>query len=246
MATGVVQHRDRRFDKPFFSGMAVLFLATVLFGFARSYFLAGVFRAPLPNLLIHIHGAVFSSWIFLLIAQTSLVAAGRVDLHRRLGLLGFALACLMVILGLMAATDMLVRHLAPGEPGVAVRAFYAVPIADMLAFATLIYFGFRERSHPAAHKRLMLIATITLLDAAFVRWPVPVAWWNLHAAEICVGLLLLLLMGYDLWSTGKIHRVTLWASVLLVVLQQARTPLGRTVPWQTFAGWVQSLTRSFY
>jgi hypothetical protein len=39
--------------------MALLILATVFVGFARTYFLAGVFRAPLPSLLVHIHGAVF-------------------------------------------------------------------------------------------------------------------------------------------------------------------------------------------
>src|SRR5437879_12776943 len=50
-----------------------LTLATVFVGFARTYFLAGVFRATLPSLIIHIHGAAFSSWIFLLIAQISLV-----------------------------------------------------------------------------------------------------------------------------------------------------------------------------
>ncbi len=81
MATGVVRYSNRRFDNFFFSGMAIFILTTVFVGFARSYYLAGVFRAPLPNLLVHIHGAVFSSWTLLLIAQTSLVAAGRVDLH---------------------------------------------------------------------------------------------------------------------------------------------------------------------
>lgn len=241
---GFKVNSSRRFDHRFFPGMAVLVLATVFLGFARTYYLAGLLRAPLPNLLVHIHGAVFSAWILLLIAQTSLVAAGRVDLHRRLGLLGFGVACLMVILGLMAATDGLVRHFAPGEKGVGAKAFYAVPIADMLVFATLIYFGFRERFHPAAHKRLMLIATIVLLDAAFVRWPIPVAWWDLQAAQMCCSALLLLLVGYDLWSTGKIHRATLWASLFLIVLQQVRMPLGRTALWQSFAAWVQNLARS--
>lgn len=146
---------------------------------------------------------------------TSLVAAGRVDLHRRLGLLGFTMACLMVVLGLTAATDGLVRHFAPGEKGVAVKAFYAVPVADMLVFATLIYFGFRERFNPAAHKRLMLIATIMILDAAFVRWPVPATWWDLQAAQLCCYVLLLLLVGYDVWSSGKIHRAKLWANCAL-------------------------------
>src|ERR1700722_2719449 len=64
---------EQHFDNLFFSGMAVLILVSVFVGFARSYYLAGVFTAPLPNLLVHIHGAVFSCWIVLLIVQTSLL-----------------------------------------------------------------------------------------------------------------------------------------------------------------------------
>lgn len=244
MTTALVGRRHQPFDNLFFPGMAVLILATVFLGFTRTYFLAGVFRAPLPNLIVHVHGAVFSSWIILLIAQTSLVAAGRTDIHRRLGLLGFALACLMVIFGLWAATDSLARHFAPGEAGVRVKAFYAVPIADMLVFSTLIYFAFRQRFNPTAHKRLILVATITILDAAFVRWPIPAAWWNLHAAELCCYALLLLLVAYDLWSRGSVYRATLWAGLFLIVMQQVRTPVGRTAAWQSFATAVQTATRS--
>ena len=152
----------------------------------------------------------------------------------------------MVILGLMAATDCLDRHAAPGEAGVAAKAFYAVPITDMLIFSTLIYFGFRNRLNPAAHKRLMLIATITLLDAAFGRWPIHVPWWNLQLAQMCCYVLLLMVMGYDLWSTGRVHRATVWASVLLIVVQQAPVPLGRTELWQSFATWAQNLVRSLH
>jgi uncharacterized membrane protein len=171
-----------------------------------------------------------------------------VDLHRRLGLLGFALACLMVILGLLAATDMLGRQMASGAPGIAfkAKAFYAIPLSDMLVFSTLIYFAFRNRFNPAAHKRLILIATITLLDAAFVRWPLPHSWWNLHLAQACCYPLLLLMMGYDLWSTRKIHRATLWASAFLVVIQQVRFPIGRTALWQGFAAWMHHLALFFH
>src|SRR5260370_34477324 len=118
MATDVIRQNKRLFEKLFLSGMAVLILATVFLGFARSYYLAGVFKAPLPSLIIHIHGVVFSSWILLLLAQTSLVAVGRVDLHRRLGLLGFGLACLLVIVGLLAAPDSLPTPFPAREPGV--------------------------------------------------------------------------------------------------------------------------------
>src|SRR5437660_4460628 len=103
----------RRYDHPFFSAMALLMLATVFVGFARTYYLAGVFHAPLPSLIIHVHGAAFSCWILLLVSQTTLVSAGRVDIHRRLGIAGFLLACLMVVLGTSAATDALVREAGP-------------------------------------------------------------------------------------------------------------------------------------
>src|SRR6267143_5875011 len=88
----------RRYDHLFFSIMALCMLGTVFAGFARTYYLAGVFHAPLPSLIIHLHGAAFSCWILLLVTQTSLVSAGRVDIHRRLGIAGFLLACLMVTL----------------------------------------------------------------------------------------------------------------------------------------------------
>jgi hypothetical protein len=87
-----------RYDNLFFSGMAAVALIAVLIGFARTYFLAGLFRAPLPNLLVHIHGAVFTLWIIFFIVQIALVTARGVDLHRRLGLLGFVLATLMILL----------------------------------------------------------------------------------------------------------------------------------------------------
>ncbi|MGA2596646.1 MAG: hypothetical protein ABSH09_06585 [Bryobacteraceae bacterium] len=100
----------RRFDNVFFSAMAVLIVATVFAGFAHSYYLAGMFRAPLPSPIVHIHGAVFSCWILLFITQICLVSAGRVDIHRRLGIAGFLFACLMVVLGVLVATDQLVRN----------------------------------------------------------------------------------------------------------------------------------------
>ena len=62
----------------------------------------------------------------------------------------------------------------------------------------------------------MLVATITLLDAAFVRWPIPPAWWDLRVAQMCCYPLLLMVTAYGRWSAGTAHRATLWASVLLI------------------------------
>lgn len=240
----MTRHRS---DNLFFSGMDVLILAVVFVGFARTYYLAGVFNAPLPNLLVHIHGAVFTCWIILLIVQTSLVSAGRVDVHRRLGLIGFGLACLVVITGVLVATDSLGRHFAEGVAVMKVRAFYTVTLSTMLAFGTLIYLAFCNRFNPAAHKRLILIATIAILDAAFSRWPIHTAWWNLRMASfVCTIPLLLMIVAYDYWSLGKIHRATVWAGLFVVALQQVRGPVGRSAPWQAFAAWVQAHARFFH
>jgi len=168
MATDATRHGQtlaplamrRDFDNLFFFGMALLILGTVFVGFAKSYFLAGVFRAPLPNVLIHMHGAAFTCWMLLLITQVSLVSAGRVDIHRKLGIAGFCLACLMVVLGTLAATNMLAR----GEPPFAdAKAFYAVTLLDMVLFATMVLFAFRTPPchHRAARRSVLPMAVRT-------------------------------------------------------------------------------------
>ena len=236
-----------RADDLFFSAMATVALVVVLVGFAHTYFLAGIFRAPLPNLLVHIHAAVFTSWIALLITQTSLVAARRLDLHRQFGQLGLALAALMIILGVLTASDGLARHSAhPGADGIEeVRHLYAVSIGDMFMFCTFVYFGYRNRFRPAVHKRLMLFAAFSLLDAGFDRWPVfdPYPLWLVNL--ICFAPLVLLMMGYDWWSSGRVQRVTLWSTLFLFTVQQGRHLLAQTSAWQSFAVWVQRHMPSF-
>jgi hypothetical protein len=248
MATAAARPRLRlRYDDLFFSGMAGVALIAVLVGFARTYFLAGLFQAPLPNLLVHIHGAVFTLWIILFITQISLVTADHVSVHRRLGLLGFVLAMVMIMLGTVTASDSLARHVVqPGTETVkGVRAFYAVPLGAMLMFSTFIYFGYRNRFQPAAHKRLMWFATMSLLDAGFDRWPIFAPYSLPIVNLICYTPLLLLMIGYDWWSTGKVQPVTIWATIFMVVVQQGRHPLGYTAAWQSFSAWVAIHVPSF-
>lgn len=204
--------------------MAFLILLTVFIGFAHTYYLAGIFQAPLPNRLIHIHGAVFTCWILPLITQTSLVSADRIDIHRRLGLFGFALACSMPVLAILAAIDEMVRHAGRAN----VLAFFAVPTFDILAFVPLIFFAWKYRSNAAAHKRLIILATIAILDAAVVRWPIHASWWGLHPAEWATEAFLLPLIAYDLFSIRKIHRATFWGSLWFLLLHHIRGPVGYT------------------
>ncbi len=112
----------------------------------------------------------------------------------------------------------------------------------MLIFATLIFFAFRFRSSPATHKRLILVGTVALMIAPIARWPI----WNHRdpiTATLTSYIFLLILLTYDLWSTRKVHRATIWAGTFLIFIQQIRIPIGKTAAWHSFATWVQSLAR---
>ncbi len=231
----------RRFDTLFFSSAAWLMLLTVLVGFGPTYYFAGVFHAPLPSTIVHVHGAIFTCWILLLVTQTSLVAAHRVDLHKRLGIAGFSLAVLMVIVGVWAATDRLARGTSP--PRFDPYFFYLIPITDMLIFATLIFFAFRLRRDSSAHKRIIYVATTGLLIAAIARWPLALVHRNAPAAACASYIFLILLATYDWWSLRKVHRATLWASAFLIFMQNIRIPIAKTPAWHHIAAWVQSIAR---
>ena len=82
-----------------------------------------------------------------------------------------------------------------------------------------------------------------MLDAPTGRPPFTVITARPFLDSTFVYLFLLLLVGYDLWSTRKVHRATAWASAFVVVLGQLRVPIGKTVLWHSFASWAQTLAR---
>jgi hypothetical protein len=229
---------DRRFDHVFFPAVAWLMLLTVFVGFAPSYYLAGASREPLPT-VVHVHAVVFSCWILLLITQTSLTVSGRIDVHRRLGIAGFILACLMLIVGVWVATE----FLASGYPKHDPTGFYIIPITNIVSFAVLIVFAYRSRFDSAAHKRLIIVASTALMTAPIARWHFEIVHFRPSAAERFSYIFLLLLAAYDLFATRWLHRATMWAGASLIAVQQFALIFGTTSVWRAFAGWVQALAR---
>jgi hypothetical protein len=225
---------NRTGDRIFFSLMPLLMLASVLFGFSKTYFMAGMVVAPLPNKLIHVHGAAFTLWMVLLIVQTGWISTHHVQWHRKLGVAGFGLAVLMVVLGVTAAVDAL--HRGRGPLGLDPVTFFAIPLSGMLLFSVFTFFAYRERRNAEAHKRLITIATISLMDAAVGRWPVAVLQQHPPMQDIVIFGFLLLIVFYDLYSMHRVSRTTMWASALLVVVHLTRVPLGLTHGWHAMVG----------
>src|SRR5262245_2356829 len=92
--------RARRRERLFYVGMTVAIILTVFAGFAPTYYLRSHFGGPPLRPLVQVHGSVFTLWLVLFLVQTTLVAAGRVRLHRLLGMGGMVVAVLMVGLGM--------------------------------------------------------------------------------------------------------------------------------------------------
>ena len=164
----VAQHaaRPARADSVFFSGMALAMAAVVFAGFAPTWFLRFYFQPPEAlSLLRVVHGTAFTLWVVLFIAQTSLVAANRRDIHRKLGWWGAGLAVVMLVLGWMAAVDSLRQGVTP-VPGVSPAAFFVIPVSSLVVFAPLVLLGIMNRKRPDQHKRYMLMSTNVLLVPA--------------------------------------------------------------------------------
>ena len=223
----------------FFTGMAIAVVATVVAGFTPTYYLKPLFATPALPLSLHIHGALFTAWVLLFAAQTSLVAANRTDLHRRLGMAGAALAVAMVVSG----TAVAIESARLGRPALGVLAqasplfVLVIPLGSVVVFAILVGLGLYYRRQPQAHKRLMLLATVALLPPALGRMRMlnalgPQAFFGVTVVFIVV------VVAYDYWTRRRVHAVSLWAGLFLALSFPGRIALGHTAAWLTFARWL--------
>ena len=207
-----VQHRH---DRLFYLGFAVVAWAVVIIGFGPGLLDRLQGRLPPPPLILHAHAAAFAGWLALFTTQTLVIKAHRIELHKKLGLIGAALAVVMVYLGIATA---LAVHRERFEAGHGERiSFLIVQIMGMAIFATCVTLALVLRKNPSAHKRLMVLATIELLGAGFGRSLERILMKQFGSGLIGFPLalfaggygLILLAMLYDFGTRRRIHPVYL-------------------------------------
>jgi hypothetical protein len=222
-------------DRRFYSAMAVAIGLTALAGFGRTYYLRSAAGGTLSPLL-RVHGAVFTGWLVLFLVQVRLVAARRVDLHRRLGAAGAVFAVLVIVLGLAAAFEAAKRGFAPpGAPPPLV--FFAIPVGAVTTFAMLVAAAIYWRRRPDVHKRLMLMATIAVITPGIARLPgiagsPPPVFFAVNDLFVVACLV------YDWMVLGRVHRATAWGAGIFVLSQPVRILIGFSAPWLAFARWI--------
>ena len=156
-------------QRRYFRVTAIAVTGIVIAGFVPLYSLRLLRHDPFLTLLVQAHGLAMVSWIALYLVQTQMIARGRADLHRKFGVLGVALIVAMLTMGIPVLLNAAARK-AHGDYG---APFYLRLVAfdgvNLLLFACLAAWALTVRSHGDYHKRLMLLATLSLLGPAFGR-----------------------------------------------------------------------------
>lgn len=222
-------------ERRFFIATALAGLAVTLVGFAPTYFLMVWFRAPPLPFMVHVHGLLFTGWVLLYLTQTSLVAVGRRDLHRKLGAVGVLMGAAMTVLGVAVAIEGARRGV--GGPARDQLAFIINPLTNIVMFAGLLIAAVSQRPRSPYHKRLMLLTMLPILTTPLARisgmlaLPVPIPVGGMLMSD----LFLAALVAYDLKTLGKVHPATAWGGGILLVSELLRVAIGPTAAWHSFA-----------
>ena len=226
----------------FYMWMAYACAGIAFAGFAPTYWAPLATGSASAPAIVHLHGLLFSAWTIFFIVQTTLVSQGRVEHHRTLGLLGIALATAMLFVGIAAQIHSIRIGIEAGLENHN-RAFSIVPVTIILTFAALVAAAIANIKRPEIHRRLMLVATISILPPAIARLialgvGVPIAPGHPPplvfslAPSTASDLLIVIAMIYDWRTRGSPHRTYLTAGACLLAIQLIRVPLGPSAAWR--------------
>jgi len=209
----------------YFVVFALVFLAVVVAGFSRSFFIPvarGTFSKP-P--VVHVHGALFFAWTVLLVSQTALAATKRLRAHRKIGSVAGWLVLPMLVLGTWVAARDTVHDFSSGDGDAALSFFYG-ELADLAMFGILAGGAMILRNKPEYHKRWVILGSLGLIGAAIGRVP-EISGFFLY---IFLGLIASV-AAYDVASRGRVHRATVIGTAVLLLLGLSEERIGNTTLW---------------
>lgn len=243
-----VRHRwiDRTGTRWFYLAAAGAFLLIAVASFGPEILDGSHNLAPYTWLVIA-HGASFTAWLIVLVVQTMLIQSGGYAVHRRVGAASMALAALMVVLGYATAIAMVRRGFditgslgGRMDRGSQINALI-FPLVDIVEFGILVTMGYLWHRTPAAHKRLMLFATVALLPAPFAHFIGHSVSLRAHPAVVLLPIAVTLIAtgAYDLVRFRRIHPISLWLGIgLFLVDNLCATIVAPSAAWHEFANWL--------
>lgn len=236
----------------FYFYLALACAAIAFIGFAPTYWLPIASKTLKVNPVIHIHGAIFFSWSLFLVFQTWLASSGQIARHRSVGMIGVSFATAMTIFGTLATINVMKESAALGMRAEGI-AFAIVPLGDIAFFAVTFTLAIVNVRRGDFHKRLMLLAAISILDAAVARWfltflappgtvgPPPVA-VTIPPAFIAF-LPAVAAIVYDWRTRGRPHPAWAIGAGAYLLIKLLNLPISTSEPWKAFAGGILALAQ---
>lgn len=234
-------------EHSFYFSFATFIGSAVFLGFARTFFLRHWFPGwaalhAAPEFLFVIHGIINAAWFALFIVQVALVGSRRVRLHRQMGWFGTGVASAVVILGVWGSLTAAARPTGFIDIPISPLQFLVVPMSLLFLFSIFVILAIVSRRDAQMHKRCMVLASLSLVEAAVGRWPLAFLRKAtllpfLSPLDLVVDLFLLPLIWWDLHSRRRLHRMTLLGGLALILIHPLRLMLAGTTAWQRFAAW---------
>ena len=214
LASHMTTQRASFWRQYFYFFMSLLIAATVVYGFSHTIDHNLLHPSPLPPFVLYIHAIVFPGWVVFFMAQSALIRSHNVRVHRTIGWFGVGLAVAIVVVGFFTATGMARFAIQQKDPFNS-ASFLIIQALDLGCFAVPFALAIYWRKKPEFHRRLMLIASCALTDAAFGRVPwLPLLWAPAGVdALICLGMI------RDLIVDGRVHKVYLYALPIFIISQ---------------------------
>lgn len=223
----------------FFLHMAWAFLAIAIIGFSTTFFFPlarGAFTAP-P--IIFIHGALLFSWLLFFILQAWLIRSRSVSLHRRIGWFGAVLCAAVVVSGVLVGLFATRRDLAADGGTFALGQFVNI-LLEMLLFGSLVAAAIALRRDGDSHKRLLLLATISVIGPAWLRFRhiFPSVEHPFIVFSLIADSVLLIAVARDLFVYKRVHPTYIWAGGTMVAVHMAELFASESPIWLHTARWL--------
>ena len=208
----------------YFSVVALAVTVTVLGGFIPLYTLRLLRHDPNLTLLVHAHGFVMTAWIGLFLTQTLLISRHRIDLHRRLGIFGVGLAVLVILVGMPTLVNAAARRSHDVHSARFLWMLAAFDGIALVVFAVMVGAATLLRWRGDYHKRLMLLATLSLLGPAFGRLTEYATGFrgnnDLVVLLLCAGAVLTCIV-IDKVRAQQLHSAFIWGGASVIGMDVA-------------------------
>jgi hypothetical protein len=202
---------------------------------------------PAVPMIVHVHAIATTIWLLTATALVLMVETGNVRLHRSFGWYAAGYAALVLVIAPWSELSWQALNL--HTPGALPPQFLSIAFSGVICMAILLPWGILMRRNSAAHRRVLILATICISDAGFSRFaglflPPPTTFLGTYLFYEGGNLLIVLLMFFWDWKRNRIMKQFLWGAFLVIVMGLAATGLYFNETWHSITrSWLEAWAR---